>query len=170
MRMMHPALCVRRDLQRLQARTPLPPRSWTSPINTMRPPNTDINPQRLKQLHVDIDAIRLAADALVHNLDVLERLPVVGVVDVDVGAAEGVVVGVRGGEEEMGEGDDGLAGCGGDVAGGLCWGKTRGVDGHIPGVGRGEGDGDGERKGAEGEVAGFHICCWECIGEVYGSI
>ena len=101
----------------------------------MRPPDTDIDPQRRKQLHINIDAIRIAAGALVHNLDFLDRLPVAWVIDVNVGAAEGVVVGVRGREEEVGDGDDGLTGCGGDVAGGVCGGKIGGVDGHVAGVG-----------------------------------
>lgn len=129
----------------------------------MRPAHTDINPQRRKQLHVNIDAARIATGTLVHNLDVLDRLPVARVVDVDVGAAEGVVVGVRGREEGVGDGDDGLAGCGGDGAGGVCGGEVGGVDGHVAGVGCGEGDGDGEGEGAESEVAGFHGCGWECV-------
>ncbi len=92
----------------------------------------------------------------------MDRFPVAGVVDVDVGAAEGVVVGVRGGEEGVGDGDDGLAGGGGDGAGGVGGGEVGGVDGHVAGVGEGEGDGDGEGEGAEGEVAGFHVWCWGC--------
>lgn len=133
--MTYPPLLLLRNPQRLQAHTPLPPHSWASPINTMRPPNTEIDPQRREQLHIDIDAVRIAAGTLVHDLDVLDRLPVARVVDVDVGAAEGVVVGVRGREAEVGDGDNGLPGCGGDGASGVCGGQIGGVDGHVAGVG-----------------------------------
>ena len=101
----------------------------------MRPPNTDIDPQRGKQLYIDIDALRIATGAFIHNLDILDRVPVARIIDVDVGAAEGVVVGVRGREEKVGDGDNGLTGCGGDVAGGVCGGEVGGVDGHVAGVG-----------------------------------
>ena len=135
MRMMDPALLLLRNLQRFQTHAPLPPHRRTSPINTMRPPDTDIDPQRREQLHIDIDAFGIATGALVHNLDVLDRSPVARVVDVDEGAAEGIVVGVQGREEEFGDGDDGLPMCGGDVAGGVCGGEVGGVDGHVAGVG-----------------------------------
>lgn len=107
----------------------LPPGRITSPINPMDPPLPLLEPQRLEQLDVDIDIRLRAAHALVHDLDAGDRLAVVGVVDGDGGAAEGVVVGVGGGEFEVGDGDDGLAGLGGDGAGGVGGDEGGGVEG-----------------------------------------
>ncbi len=130
----------------------------------MNPPLPLRKPQRLKQLHIDIDAIRIAPHALVHNLDVLDRLLVVRVVDIDSGAAEGVVVRVGGGEPGVRDGDDGLAGRGADVAGGVLGVGGGGVVGEVAGVGVGEGNGDGEGEGGEGEGAGFHGWRWGWVG------
>lgn len=121
----------------------------------MRPPNPRIETQRLKQFDVDVDTVGVAAHALVHNLDIRVRLLIGRVVDADVGAAEGVVVGICGREAGVGYGDDGFAGLGGDGAGGAGGGGGGGVEGHFAGVGGGEGDGDGE--GGEDEGAGFHF-------------
>ena len=74
-------------------------------------------------------------------------MAIVRVVDVDVGAAEGVEVGIGSGEFVVGDGDDGLAGSGGDVAGGVCRVEGGGVHGHVTRVGGSEGDGDGEGEG-----------------------
>ncbi len=119
MRMMHLFLLPLGNHQRLQPHASLPAHDVSSPIDPVDPPLSCREPQRLEQLHVDVDALGIAAHALVDNLDVLDRLLVVGVVDVDGGAAEGVVVRVRGGELEVRDGDDELAGCGADVAGGI---------------------------------------------------
>ncbi len=104
----------------------------------MHPPNPAVKPQRLEQLHINIDTLLIAPHARVDNLDVLERLLVVGVVDVDVGAAEGVGVGVGAVVHfEVGDGDDGFAGLGGDGAGGVVGVGGGGVEGHVAGVGGG---------------------------------
>ena len=77
------------------------------------------------------------------------------VVDADVGAAEGVVIGVGLVVDfVLRDGDDGFAGGGGYVAGGVGGDEGGGVEGHLARVGGGEGDGDGE---GEGEGAGFHF-------------
>ena len=155
--MPHLALDLLRPAQLLQPHhTPLAPNRTPSPIDR-HPPLCRIDAQRREQLDVDVDVVRRAAHALVHDLDVLDRLAVGRVVDADGGAAEGVVVGVGGGESCVGDGDDGLAGRGGDVAGGFVGGGGGGVVGHVAGVGVGEGDGDGEGEGGESEGAGFHL-------------
>lgn len=107
----------------------LPPGRVSSPINPVYSPLALLKPQRLEQLDIDIDIRLGAAHALVHDFDAGDRLAVVGVVDGDGGAAEGVVVGVGGGELEVGDGDDGLAGLGGDGAGGVGGGEGGGVEG-----------------------------------------
>lgn len=147
MRMPHlPLLPLRNNPHRIQTPTTplLPPDRITSPIDR------DLalrgrEPQRLKELDVDIDVVLGAAHARVHDLDVADGLPVGGVVDADGGAAEGVVVGVADVVHfVLRDGDDGFAGGGGHVAGGVGGDGGGGVEGHLAGVGGGEGDGDGE--------------------------
>ena len=166
MRMMWLPFLQRHQTQRLESHTPLPPHGIPSPIHPRHPPDPLREPERLEQFDIDVDAVGVAAHALVHNLDVWVRLLVVRVVDVDVGAAEGVVVGVGGGEAEVGDGDDGFTGEGGYGAGGVGGVGGRGVVGHVAGVGGGEGDGDGEGEGGEGEGAGFHVCGWGLEGDL----
>lgn len=136
----------------------LPPHGAPSPIHPLHPADRLIEPQRLEQLDIDIDALLVAAHARVDNLDVWDRLLVVGVVDANGGAAERVGVGVGAVvHHEVRDGDDGLAGRGGHVARGSLRGVGGGVEGHVARVGGGEGDGDGEGEGGEGEGAGFHF-------------
>lgn len=117
--------------QRLQPHPPLlPPHSTTPPIHATHPPQRGRVAQRLEQLHIDVDAPVRAPHARVHNLDVLDRDVGVRVVDGDGGAAEGVGVGVGGVVHlEVGDGDDVLAGGGGDVARGELGDGGGGVEG-----------------------------------------
>lgn len=128
MRMMHLPL---RNPQRLKPHTPLPPRRTPPPIHPRHSPPPTIQPQHPKQLHINIDILRLTPHALIHNFDIIDRLAIVRVIDGDVGAAEGVVVWVAGAEFEVGDGDDGLAGLGGEVAGGVSGVGGGGVVGHV---------------------------------------
>lgn len=143
----------------------LPAHGITSPIHTLHPPLRLRETQLLKELDVDIDAPLGAALARIDDLDAGHGLAVVRVVDGDCGAAERVAVGVGAvvhvGE---GEGDDGFAWGGGDVAGGVRGDGGGGVIGYVAGVGGGEGDGDGEGEGGEGEGAGFHGVFLFCGG------
>ena len=159
-----PQLALRHHLQRLQPAldAPLPADGVPSPIDR-DPALGRVEAELLEQLDVDVDGVRVAAVALVDDLDVRHRDAGGRVVDGDGGAAEGVVVGVGGGEARFGDGDDGFALRGRHVAGGRGGAHGWGVEGQVAGVGGGEGDGDGEGEDGEGEGAGFHfVGGWGC--------
>lgn len=168
-----PHLHNRQRLQPIQ--TPLTPNGTSSPIR-LDSASRLRKAQRLKEFHIDVDIVFSAALAGIDNLDIPDRFLVVGVVDADVGAAEGVVVWVGGVVHFVfGDGYDGLAGSGAHGAGGVCC-VPGGVVGQVAGVGGGDGDGDGEGEDGESEGAGFHFCgggwvgvVWSVVGIVIGE-